>query len=461
MYYELALENEESRNIDNARTYALKSLIYNPTNKENKEASKYFKELPSNKDKLKLFSRVYFPWGYGMMKNIKLLVSKLFVIRFERGSRMDASIVIATYNRAVSLKRTLTSLERMEVSPEITWEVIVVDNNSKDGTKRAVEDFNEDSKLKVKYIFEKEQGKSYALNSGSKAANGEFLVYTDDDIVVHPNWLTNIVTALRSTHAACVGGKIHLDWEMPRPPWLNANLLGHLGYLDLGEEPIELSTRENYRDYGPRLYGANIAVKSSVAEKYGYFNTNMGPKAEKMYHAEDTHFIETLIQSGEDVYYIPDVIVNHCIPGKNIRKKYFRKRVFHQGESRAVQWGHYRCRNVLGTPLYIFNEFGIHAMKYLWLLITKPSETFSEEIQLSHYLGFFLGRYKFTKSLSDTEKMDSTGEPPRASIELPSGLPGYFSSPQPVGTGFFLGRGISSGISMNNNFRFLQQAFPI
>ena len=76
MYYELALENEESGNIGNARTYALKSIICNPTNKENKEASKYFKELPSNKDRLKLFSRVYFPWGYGMLKNIKLLVSK-------------------------------------------------------------------------------------------------------------------------------------------------------------------------------------------------------------------------------------------------------------------------------------------------------------------------------------------------------------------------------------------------
>jgi len=300
----------------------------------------------------------------------------------------------------------------MEVPPEITWEAIVVDNNSKDGTKTAVEEFRGNSRIKLKYLFEKEQGKSYALNSGSKAANGEFLVYTDDDVVVHPYWLTNIVKALRGTHAACVGGKIHLDWEIPRPPWLNATLLGHLGYLDLGEEPIKLSTSENYRDYGPRLYGANIAVKSSVAEKYGYFNTKMGPKAEKMYHAEDTHFIETLIQSGEDVYYIPDVIVNHCIPEKNIQKKYFRKRVFHQGESRGVQWGAYKFRNVLGTPLYIFNEFGIHAWKYFWLLITKPGEAFHEQIQLSQYLGFFVGRYKYTKSLNEHKKWIQLANPP-------------------------------------------------
>jgi len=317
---------------------------------------------------------------------------------------MDASIIIATYNRSVSLKRTLTSLATMEVSPDISWEAIVVDNNSKDGTKRVVEDFIGESGFKLKYLFEKEQGKSFALNSGSKAAQGEFLVYTDDDVIVHTDWLKNVMKAFRDTQAACVGGKIHLEWEKPRPPWLNANFFGHLGYLDLGDNPIKLSTRENYRDYGPRLYGANIAVRSSVAEKSGFFNTEMGPKADKMYNAEDIHFIDTLIRSGEDVYYIPDIIVNHCIPGKNLKKKYFRKREFHQGEARGIQWGSYKSKHILGTPLYIFNEFGIDVMKYLWSLITKPVEAFNDQIRLSHYIGFFSGRYKYTKSLDVPRK---------------------------------------------------------
>jgi hypothetical protein len=190
-------------------------------------------------------------------------------------------------------------------------------------------------------------------------------------------------------------------------------MLGHLGYLDLGGKPIKLSTRENYRDYGPRLYGANIAVKSNVAGKYGFFNTEMGPKADKMYHAEDTHFIETLIQSGEDVYYIPDIIVDHCIPGKNLTKKYFRKREFHQGEARGIQWGAYKFRNILGTPLYIFNEFAVHALKYLWLLVTRPADAFNEQIRLSNYIGFFCGRFKHTRSSNIPKKWIQLVNPPR------------------------------------------------
>ena len=75
LYYELALENEDIGNIDIAKTYATKSLTYNPMNKENKEASILFKEKPNNKEKTRLLFRLYFPWGYGMMKNVKFFIS--------------------------------------------------------------------------------------------------------------------------------------------------------------------------------------------------------------------------------------------------------------------------------------------------------------------------------------------------------------------------------------------------
>ena len=325
---------------------------------------------------------------------------------------MDASIIIATYNRSVSLKRTLRSLERMEVPPEITLGGDRCRQQLQRRDEKGGGGFQRGFSTKSEIYVRERAGKSFALNSGSKTAQGEFLVYTDDDVVVHTDWLESIIKAFHETRAVCVGGRIHLAWEKPRPPWLDAKMLGHLGYLDLGGKPIKLSTQENYRDYGPRLYGANIAVKSTVAEKYGFFNTEMGPKADKMYHAEDTHFIDTLIHSGEDVYYIPDIIVNHCIPEKNLTKKYFRKREFHQGEARGCQWGAYKFRNILGTPLYIFNEFGVHAMKYLWKLVTRPGDAFNEQIRLSHYIGFFWGRYKYTKSLNIPKKWIQLANPP-------------------------------------------------
>ena len=47
---------------------------------------------------------------------------------------MDASILIATYNRAASLGRTLESLTLLRVPDGCTWEVAVIDNGSTDDT---------------------------------------------------------------------------------------------------------------------------------------------------------------------------------------------------------------------------------------------------------------------------------------------------------------------------------------
>ena len=303
---------------------------------------------------------------------------------------MDASIVICTYNRAASLKRTLTSLAEMECPPGITWEVIVVDNNSKDETKSITEDFIRTSKINVIYVFEQTQGKSFALNKGSSVAKGKVLAYTDDDVIVHSDWLNNIINAFQSTNAACVGGKILLAWEKPCPIWLDRKLVEQLGYLDLGEKPVRLTL--------PNLYGANFAVKSSVAEKYGFFNTKMGPIANKMYHAEDTNFINTLITSGEEVYYVPSIIVNHCIPAKHVRKMYFLKRMFDQAELKGIQMGDYRFRTIFGIPLYIFKEVFIKTMEFLGLLMVKPSRAFRKQIELSECFGIISGRFKYIAS---------------------------------------------------------------
>ena len=54
-------------------------------------------------------------------------------------ARLDATVLIATYNRAALLDETLASLRRLRVSPRLRWEAIVVDNNSTDGTRAVVE----------------------------------------------------------------------------------------------------------------------------------------------------------------------------------------------------------------------------------------------------------------------------------------------------------------------------------
>src|SRR5437763_1555056 len=106
------------------------------------------------------------------------------------------TITICTYNRAHFLKDTLESLLLQQINVTFTYEVIVVDNNSVDNTKSVVESFFPKfnaSSPRLKYFFESTQGKSNAINKAVKAAKGDIIVFTDDDVTFDPQWLAATV----------------------------------------------------------------------------------------------------------------------------------------------------------------------------------------------------------------------------------------------------------------------------
>ena len=113
-------------------------------------------------------------------------------------ARLDATVLIATYNRAALLDETLASLRRLRVSPHLRWEAIVVDNNSTDGTRAVVERHARDFPVTLRYLFEPAQGRSSALNTGIEAAAGDVLAFTDDDVRVAEGWLTAACDVLRN-----------------------------------------------------------------------------------------------------------------------------------------------------------------------------------------------------------------------------------------------------------------------
>src|SRR5829696_8927692 len=116
---------------------------------------------------------------------------------------MKFSVIIATYNRAEELVKTLDSLKNLESTG--AWEVIIVDNNSSDNTREVVLGRVESFPIPLRYVMEKEQGRSAALNAGIRAAQGEILAITDDDVRVDPHWLKNAEDALDTLGCDYVG----------------------------------------------------------------------------------------------------------------------------------------------------------------------------------------------------------------------------------------------------------------
>ena len=103
---------------------------------------------------------------------------------------MDVSIIVCTYNRADSLRETLLALRSLRINSNRQWEVIIIDNNSKDNTRRVVEEQQSDW-AQLHYEFEPLQGLSHARNFGIRSARGQIILFTDDDVLPEPDWVEN------------------------------------------------------------------------------------------------------------------------------------------------------------------------------------------------------------------------------------------------------------------------------
>jgi len=119
-------------------------------------------------------------------------------------SKFNVSVVIATRNRAESLRDTLASLTRQSRRPD---EVVVVDNASSDHTRDIALKFADS--LNLKYVYEAKRGIPYARNAGIQNAGGDIIAFIDDDCVADENWLKNLeIPFVKDPHIGVVGGEI-------------------------------------------------------------------------------------------------------------------------------------------------------------------------------------------------------------------------------------------------------------
>jgi len=228
------------------------------------------------------------------------------------------TVILCTYNRSRSLAKTLQSLAASTVPDSVTWEILVVDNNSNDQTREVVEEFSHRYPGRFRYLFEPRQGKSYALNAGTREAQGDVLAFTDDDVTVEPAWLQNLTAALDGGEWAGAAGRTLPPSSVSPPHWLALegpySMASILALFDRGPEARELTEAP---------FGANMALRRAMFEKHGGFRTDLGPTAGSEIRGEDTEYCQRLMKAGERLRYEPLAVVHHEIPDNRLKKKYF------------------------------------------------------------------------------------------------------------------------------------------
>ena len=221
---------------------------------------------------------------------------------------MKLSVVICTWNRAKLLERALDRMASV-TSPTAAWELIVVNNNCTDETEHVLDAFA--PRLPLRRLFEPEPGQSNARNAAVQSASGEYIIWTDDDVLMDKEWLVAYERAFRRwPEAAVFGGPIRPLFEGTPPEWLSAawkDVSNAFAVRDLGAEPVELDGKR------ATPYGANFAVRLSEQRKFPY-DPGLGRKMQYGLLGDDVTVIRAILNSGHTGWWIPDASVDHFIP---------------------------------------------------------------------------------------------------------------------------------------------------
>ena len=240
------------------------------------------------------------------------------------------SAIICTHNRDNYLGSAIDSLLAQDFPG--SFEVVVVDNASKDNTREVVEARLPNPKLE--YVYEPITGLSVARNTGAKTASAEILAYLDDDAVASSQWLRVLYEAYQSNNKlAIAGGKVTLIWpeDINPPKWLSVELSGNLGYYDLGNSVVYI----DQPGLTPR--GLNYSIRRIFLEQIGGFDINLGRVGNKLLSNEELYTTELALKQGWLVAYLPEALVAHNVAPERVKPSWFIERGWWQGVSECYR----------------------------------------------------------------------------------------------------------------------------
>lgn len=224
------------------------------------------------------------------------------------------TVAICTWNRCALLARTLGQMTRLEIPPGVAWELLVVNNRSMDTTDEVIESFQ--GRLPIRRLWEPALGLSSARNRALAEAMGDYILWTDDDVLVEHAWLAGYAAAFRRWPEADVfGGPIEPLFEGEPPDWLEPvhdHLGGVFGRQDLGPEPVRL-TVERVRE-GP--FGGNMAMRLATLRRFP-FDPALGVRGNQYVVGEETEVIRTMLSAGCEGWWTPEARVHHWIPRRD------------------------------------------------------------------------------------------------------------------------------------------------
>jgi glycosyltransferase involved in cell wall biosynthesis len=232
---------------------------------------------------------------------------------------VDFTVAIPTYNGEHRLPEVLKHLRSQVINTaSFSWEVMVVDNNSQDGTAAVVKDFAASFPCPLRYCLEKRQGAGFARKKAIELANSPLIGFLDDDNLPEQNWVMSAYQfAQKYSNAGAIASQIHGKFEVEPPSELEP-ILPFLAITERGEKPLKYSSTKKVFPPSAGLVVRRSAWQESVPEK-----TILGGRTSgSTLTGEDTEVLAYIARSGWEIWYNPEMVIWHKIPAWRLEKAY-------------------------------------------------------------------------------------------------------------------------------------------
>jgi glycosyltransferase involved in cell wall biosynthesis len=240
------------------------------------------------------------------------------------------TVALCTHNHADRLVRTLSDLQQLR-NPESPWELLFVDNACSDGTPALLSGESWPNGWQVRVVREEKLGLSNARNCALREAQGEYVIFIDDDETPDPDWLCAFERLIRARSPDAFGSRIDVLFEGERPAWLSDELLGFLGELNRADAVVELT------EPGMSFHGGNFGVRRTVALRVGAFDPDLGRKGTDNTGGEEVDFYRRLRAGGFNAWWTPEAVIYHRIQAAKLKRAYFLDLHYRQGRMEGIR----------------------------------------------------------------------------------------------------------------------------
>jgi hypothetical protein len=229
------------------------------------------------------------------------------------------SVIICTHNpREDFLRRTLAAL-RVQTLPTAQWELLLIDNASQ---KNLAEIWDLSWQPNARHIRENELGLTPARLRGIREAQGELLVFVDDDNLLAENYLAAAAELFsKRADLGVASGRILPEYETPPPDWF----LPHESWIAVRR--IEQSRWANFFDPRAEPCGAGMCLRKPIALGYAQKALDarqriLGRKGDSLLSGEDIAITKVALGLGFSMGQFAELQLTHIIPARRVSEEY-------------------------------------------------------------------------------------------------------------------------------------------